>query len=253
MNSGIYTITSLVDNKILVGQSISIKNRISQHKHALKNNLHDNKHLQSAYNKYGHKNFVFEILILCNEQYLFSEEHYWCNMLNTHDPKFGYNIKPTNPNGCYRHSFETKLKIGKANKGKKHSLEFKENCSIRAKNRTYSKETLEKLRISSTGRKHSDLSKQKISASKKGKKLNITEEWASARSNGFKNWLNLGLKNKRIINEKTGKIYNSVTECINDLKISTSAFYRNIKGKGNFKNKYKLSYEKTIGLCTGIS
>ena len=246
MTSGIYTIRSLKDDKILVGQSTNIISRLSQHKYHLKKNTHDNRHLQSAYNKYGINNFVFELLILCQEDFLYSEENYWCNLLSTHDHKFGYNIKPTNPNGNYRHSEETKKIISEKLKGHEHSEEFKKMCSLRMKGHKKSENTLRKLSIASSGKKHSNESREKMSLAKKGKKLVFSKEGRLAVDSALKEWLSLGLKNKKVINELTNEVYNSVSECIQKLNISTKAFYRNINGKGRFKNKYKLSYVRTI-------
>jgi group I intron endonuclease len=246
MIKGIYTIKCLKNNKLLIGQSTNILRRFSQHKFYLKNNAHDNRHLQFAYNKYGLENFIFEILVTCEEDHLYSEENYWCNILNTHNDQFGYNIKPTNPNGCYRHSQETKLKIGEANKGKKHSEEFKKKCSVRMKGHVKTDEIKQKIKESSIGKKHSEESKQKMSLAKKGKKIIFSLEGRDAVSKAHKEWLALGLKNKKIIDELSGEIYNSVTECIRYLNISSAAFYRNINGKGRFKNKYKLSYVRAV-------
>jgi group I intron endonuclease len=253
MITGIYTIKCLKNNKYLVGQSVNILNRFSQHKYHLKNNTHDNRHLQASYNKYGAEYFVFEILNECDEIYLYSEENYWCNLLNSHDHKFGYNIKPTNPDGHYRHSKQTKEKISEKLKGYKHSEEYKKNCSLRAKGHKKSAETLIKLSIAATGKKHSEIAKQKMSLAKKGKNLVFSKEGRLAVNIALKDWLSLGLKNKKVINELTGEIYNSVSECIEKLNISTKAFYRNINGKGRFKNKYKLSYVRTIKKSSGIS
>lgn len=243
---GIYTIKSVKDNKILVGQSINIVRRLSQHKFHLKNNTHDNRHLQSAYNKYGIDNFQFQILLICEEEHLYSEENYWCNLLNTHNHKFGYNIKPTHPNGNYRHSEETKLRMSQKLKGIKRTNEFKKNCSLRMIGHKKSKKTLEKLRNTCTGKKHTDVTKQKLSHIKKGKSITFSKEGRASVDKALKEWLKLGLKNKKIKDELTGVLYESVSDCIKKLNISTSAFYRNIKRKGRFTNKYKLSYVKTI-------
>jgi group I intron endonuclease len=246
MQSGIYIIKCLKNNKILVGQSLNILRRFSQHKFHLKNNKHDNKHLQAAYNKYGYQNFIFSVLILCSEEYLFSEENYWCNLLNTHNPNFGYNIKPTDPNGNYRHSEETKNKISQKLKGYKHSENFKKNCSLRMKGHVKSKATIEKIKISATGKVHTKESKEKMSLAKKNKKIVFSKEHEASIKRGYQKWLSTGVKNKKIIDELSGVIYNSVSECLENLNISTSAFYRNINNKGKMKNKYKLNYVKAI-------
>jgi group I intron endonuclease len=59
---GIYKITNIVTNKLYVGSSIDIKRRKYEHIRLLKNNKHNNIHLQNAYNKYGILNLKWEIL-----------------------------------------------------------------------------------------------------------------------------------------------------------------------------------------------
>jgi len=97
--SGVYTITCLINKKMYVGKTKQLKIRKHCHFSELKHNKHKIKDLQDDYNRYGKENFVFEVLIKCKKRFLYSEEHYWCNLLNVHNPEFGYNIQPTNPYG----------------------------------------------------------------------------------------------------------------------------------------------------------
>jgi group I intron endonuclease len=99
MSTGIYTIISRIDNKIYVGCGVDIEARFAYHKCELNKKRHPNRHLQSAWNKYRIGNFEFEILEECNEDFLFSQENFWANTLNCHNPSFGYNIAATNPYG----------------------------------------------------------------------------------------------------------------------------------------------------------
>lgn len=118
MISGIYTITNLFNNKIYVGYTINLRARRNEHFSSLRNNKHTNIYLQRAYNKYGEHNLVYEILEECSIEFLSSQENYWCNLLNVHNKKFGYNIKPTNPNKVGGHSKETRIKISNTHTGK---------------------------------------------------------------------------------------------------------------------------------------
>lgn len=97
MTSGIYTIENLITKKLYVGYTQNFKERFYNHIRTLNRNVHGNEHLQRAWNKYGQFNFSFEILTTCSVDILESEEHYWCNILDTHNPKYGYNIKATHP------------------------------------------------------------------------------------------------------------------------------------------------------------
>lgn len=97
MKSGVYTIENLVTKKLYVGYTENFKKRFFNHISTLNRGVHANEHLQKAWDKYGEKNFSFEILVTCPLKFLESEEHYWCTILNTHNSKYGYNIKSTHP------------------------------------------------------------------------------------------------------------------------------------------------------------
>lgn len=62
MQSGIYQILNLITNEKYIGSSKNLKNRKSQHFTSLRRNVHNNLHLQNAFNKHGEQNFRFEIL-----------------------------------------------------------------------------------------------------------------------------------------------------------------------------------------------
>lgn len=59
---GIYKILNKVNNKFYIGSSVNINIRFREHKRCLELGTHVNKHLQSAWNKYGSNNFEFIIL-----------------------------------------------------------------------------------------------------------------------------------------------------------------------------------------------
>jgi len=124
--SGIYIITNKTSGKHYIGRSVHCYERFSKHKSVLRNGTHDNKHLQSAWNLYGEIDFIFEVLEESDPIYLPSLENYWCNLLNTHNREYGYNVEPTSPYGKISNSLETIEKIRKSNTGKKVSNETKE-------------------------------------------------------------------------------------------------------------------------------
>jgi len=123
MNSGIYTITNQLDNKLYIGLAVDIEKRLKEHRNDLIRGDHDNEKLQHAWNKYGADNFVFETLEECAEEYLYSMEHYWCLLTKSHDRRYGYNIRPTHPYGTPRLSEETKRKLSIAHSGKPKTSE----------------------------------------------------------------------------------------------------------------------------------
>lgn len=111
--SGVYMIQNIINGKVYIGASKDIYNRLCMHKTQLRANKHHNNHLQTAFNLYGEEVFKFDILEECDEQFIYSQENYWCNMLNSHNKEFGYNQDSTGPNGKCGVSNETKLKMSR--------------------------------------------------------------------------------------------------------------------------------------------
>lgn len=126
MISCIYTITNQKTNQVYVGKTLHFIRRMGCHKLALRKNKHYNPPLQNSWNKYGEDNFKFEILVECEKEFLFSEEHYWCNLLNVHNQEYGFNIAITNPINQITCSEMTKEKIRKKAIGRTWSKEYKE-------------------------------------------------------------------------------------------------------------------------------
>ena len=95
---GIYRIENLVNHKSYVGQSIDIYERWSEHRWALDNERHDNKHLMRAWHKYKEFNFEFTILEQCEMDDLNDREIYW---IAHYDAYYnGYN-QTKGGNGCF--------------------------------------------------------------------------------------------------------------------------------------------------------
>ena len=107
-SSGIYKFTNTLNQKIYIGSAKNLRKRFVQHISALRNNSHHSKHFQSAWNKYGEENFVYEVIefteidsLLEREQYyldtlLFAQEY--INKLSNKFLELGYNINPTAKN-----------------------------------------------------------------------------------------------------------------------------------------------------------
>ena len=172
MKGGIYRITNLKNGKSYVGSSVDVNYRMSRHRHELKKGIHINKHLQSAWNKYGKFCFEFQVLFNCLPDELLIHEQQ--QMSKYQAVESGYNIceiagnclgvkrskemkekmKGNTRGSCrvgYTHSEETKLKmsiakIGKPSgmKGKQHSVETRERMAEakrgRPSNRTLNKQ-----------------------------------------------------------------------------------------------------------------
>lgn len=88
---GIYCIENLVNHKKYIGLSQDIEKRFKAHKNALNHNRHINRHLQTAWNMYGEKNFQFTIVELCDKGIVKEKEIYYIDMFKTQDRRFGYN------------------------------------------------------------------------------------------------------------------------------------------------------------------
>jgi group I intron endonuclease len=126
MKCAVYTIVNKINNKIYVGGSANIAKRKREHFNLLRKGKHPNSRLQHDYNIFGEDAFEFEIIIESEKDFLCSEEHYWCTLLNSNDSQYGYNIKITNPtNFSGNIAEESKLKIGNANRGKSGNLGYR--------------------------------------------------------------------------------------------------------------------------------
>lgn len=58
---GIYKITCKENNRVYIGRSIDIDNRLKNHKYSLRAGRHTNKKLQDDFNKFGEDAFLFEV------------------------------------------------------------------------------------------------------------------------------------------------------------------------------------------------
>jgi hypothetical protein len=86
---GIYCIQNLVNGKVYIGQSADIEKRWYTHKSELNRNVHKNKKLQNAWNKYGYAQFKFFILEKCLKCDLDELEKFYINFYDSY--KNGYN------------------------------------------------------------------------------------------------------------------------------------------------------------------
>lgn len=168
--TGIYKITNLINKKMYIGKAENIKNRWNKHLTELRNNKHNNKHLQASWNKYGEKNFKFDIIIECHKDILNDSEEYFIRYHNTTNNKYGYN-KTDGGDGItnYKHTPEAKAKIRQSSTGRKLSESHKKKLLVAVTGRVKSPEELQKLSKAAKGRKISEWHKQQLINSTKGK------------------------------------------------------------------------------------
>jgi len=189
---GIYSITNRVTNKLYIGYSSNFSERWCNHRNELRRNIHDNEHLQRAWNLHGESNFKFERIEICYKYELVEREHYWCKLLKTHNRDIGYNEKETGegaPSGMLgkKHTEESKMLISQNRKGKlvgkdnpfygrKHTEEWKKKAS---ENR------IGKPNVKLIGRRLTDQHRENLRTSHIGQV--VTDEQRKRRSERAKN------------------------------------------------------------------
>ena len=126
--------------RFYIGSAVCFSKRKSLHIFNLKRGTHHSKHLQSAWNKYGEHNFIFEIIEhIIDKNTLIEREQIFLDKLSpeynnskTAGSLLGHKLTPEqrkwrsenlrgNKAAMYgkKHSPETKIKIGNANRGRK--------------------------------------------------------------------------------------------------------------------------------------
>ena len=88
---GIYFIKNCTSEKLYIGLSTNVENRLSYHKRRLQTGKHKNEHLQNAWKNYGEESFEFGIIEECSEEILPEREKFWISFHKSHDREFGYN------------------------------------------------------------------------------------------------------------------------------------------------------------------
>ncbi len=81
MKSGVYKISNIINDSVYVGSSKYVKQRISQHKYALRENKNSNRKLQAFFNEHGIDSLIFEIIEYCPIVSLKQNEQYYLNTI----------------------------------------------------------------------------------------------------------------------------------------------------------------------------
>lgn len=133
LKSGIYKITCIVNNKIYIGSACANGKywyrkgffyRWSTHVNKLNQNKHRNHHLQNSWNKYGEKNFIFEIIELCEKDLIQNKENYWIQKYEK-DGNILFNVIKNSLVNFKDFSKEHKKKISEGLIGKSRPLSMK--------------------------------------------------------------------------------------------------------------------------------
>lgn len=147
--TGIYRITNKINGKSYIGKTgMNFGDRWDSHRSLLNAGKHDNKHLQSAWNKYGAKQFEFAVVELIEDASKLNErEMHWIAKYRKDGLSYNISDGGDGGNNLGKHlSEETKRKIG-------------------AKNR-----------INMTGRTISESTRAKMSASQKKRFAEMSDE-----------------------------------------------------------------------------
>ena len=94
----IYAIKHEKSNRIYIGSSNDVENRIKSHLYALRCGKHTNKHMQSDFNNLG-EYYKFYILDDISSREELHKEYQWQLKYKSKDPKYGYNDKDKGGSG----------------------------------------------------------------------------------------------------------------------------------------------------------
>jgi group I intron endonuclease len=166
--SGIYKIENKVTGDFYIGQASFFHKRRNEHWSRLDRNVHANKHLQNAWNKYGKDNFYFSVLLVCEKNELTRYEQKIVDLLKPH-----YNICVECVNSCLgiKLSAERRKQISEISShiSEETRKKMSEGRKGKGLGRKMSEENRQKLILLNTGKSKSEETKLKISQSKKGK------------------------------------------------------------------------------------
>lgn len=206
----IYLVTNLENGHVYVGKTVDFSRRKREHLNALRKGVHNNKHLQSAFNKYGEDRFMFEVLEECKKEELEEREIYWLNQFGGFQSDENYNQCEGGKGGIFTEEVLSRLR------GWHHSEESKEKMSISRRglklnlSDSQRRAIAERSKVNLTGRKHSSDSKKKMSETLKESYKSKTDTW------GMSNKHHTDETRTRISQSEKGKIVSEETR----LKIS---------------------------------
>lgn len=86
--AGVYCIRNLENGCVYIGASKDVSRRLSQHRNALRENVHYNDDLQFDWNDYGEECFQFTVLDFCDDDEIFERETEWIKSFD-----YLYNVK----------------------------------------------------------------------------------------------------------------------------------------------------------------
>ena len=233
-----------------MGSAKKFKTRWSKHVSGLNLDKHHSKHLQSAWNKHGADNFVFEPLITCAPSMLLWYEQQFLDQMRPE-----YNMSPTAGNTLgVPWDDERRAKILRKLKGRKLTPEQRAKISAGGKGRRHTDSALENMRIAQRNRYRPPEERAasaerarkrnadpeivaKMAASKRGKPVNLSPEAEAYRL------------------QRIGE-YNRTRPITQELLANMSEGQRNRPGIERFeyegKSQTVLQWAEEYGLCRHV-
>ena len=119
MQSGIYAIANMTSGKVYIGSTIGFRKRWRIHRSRLRHGVHDNPHLQYAWDKYGGHAFEF---LVCEHvedtEQLHLREQYWLDYHRMITEVYNYGLIARHPRlgrcGDSHHTEKTRRKLSEA-------------------------------------------------------------------------------------------------------------------------------------------
>jgi len=239
----IYRIKNKINSKVYIGQtSRPLNKRIYEYKSSAKRGVLNNKYLQSAFNKYGFNNFIFEIIDNAPNIYdLNKKEIEYIETYDSTNRELGYNLevggKNSSPSITQRLALSNRLQGTKQSEtwisnriSKKGSEEAKKYGRLKTEEE---KEHLSKVSPKYwEGKNRSEITKNKISKTKL--EMGLSDEQKRA------------ICKRVLVKTPQGEciaIYDSTSEASKFLAESQSTISRRCSGKSKNKGNYFFYYE----------
>jgi len=170
---GIYCIKNKVNNKVYIGKSKNIYERIRQHINMLnKKSKNENRHLINSWHKYGRDSFEYYVLEDLPIDKLKERELYWIKERKALCGDTGYNLRLDSETSCIV-SDETRQKLSEAQKKRYENQEERDKVSKFFKEYWSNPDNVNQMR------KTLKKSKQKYNFNQYDKQKNFIKKWES--------------------------------------------------------------------------
>ena len=127
----IYKITNIINNKIYIGQTINLKNRIKDYKNKKPNKAKNKYHMIYVINKFKFENFEFTIIDSADsKEELLKKEIYYISKFDSTNEKIGYNRKAGGKGGCMNKKSKKKMSISSTGHKHTEATKIKKSKSI---------------------------------------------------------------------------------------------------------------------------